>query len=128
MHLCSCTIVGEQNSSIISRVPTQGSGTRSIGNLESLRENSSTDSQSFSSTESEMEHYVNAPNASNLRKGKFIENTFDVPIREMEFKVKLIFQYENTFGTEIYEDPLGRYVFKTIEHRTPFSAFPMVNY
>lgn len=126
MRLRSGIVVGGQDSSVLSRVPTQGSGTRSIvGNLESLRETSSTDSQSFSGTESEMESY---DNASTLRKGKFTENPFDVPSRHMEFKVKLTFRYQNVYGAEIYEDPLGRYVFKTIEHRTPFSVFPMVNY
>lgn len=119
MHLRSSIVVGDQNSSILSRVPTQGSGTRAIvGNLESLRETSSIDSQSFSSIESEMEHYGNDPNALTLRKGKLTENPYHVPRKEMEFKVKLTFWYQNTFGAEIYEDPLGRYVFKNIEHRT----------
>ena len=102
MRLRSGTVVGDQNSSGISRVPTQGSGTHSIlGNLESLRETSSTDSQSLSTSESEMENNENNPIASTLRKGKFTQNPFDAPSKEMEFKVRLAFRYQNKFGADI---------------------------
>ncbi len=36
--------------------------------------------------------------------------------------------YTNVHRAEIYKDPLGRYMFKSAEHRTPFNEMPMVNY
>ena len=38
-----------------------------------------------------------------------------------------MFVYTNVYRAEIYKDPLGRYMFKSAEHRTPFNETPMVN-
>lgn len=135
MHLRSGTILGRPNSSAPSKVTTQGSGTRSIGNLENILEGSTTDSQSDTSSTlgSEMDHGpktrdLEERKASSWSKAKMRENSFEDPLGDMEFKVMLTFQYENVFGTEIYLDPLDRYAFKTVDNRTPFNKFPMVNY
>ena len=135
MHLHLRTVLGGLNASAASRVTTQGSGTHSVGNLESIQEGSTTDSQSdtFSTFGNEMDHDANASDlgdrkASTWSKGKMRDNPFDDPIEEMDFNVMLIFQYENFFGAEIYKDPLCRYAFKTADNRTPFNQFPMVNY
>lgn len=47
---------------------------------------------------------------------------------EMDYEVALSFLYTNTYGAEIYKDPLGRYTFKSVKYRTPFQETPMVNY
>ena len=135
MQLRSGTVLGGFKASAPSRVTTQGSGTQSVGNLESIQEGSTTDSQSetISSFEDDMDQGTNAntsggSQASTWNKGKMSENPFDKPIGEMDFNIVLKFQFENIFGAQIYIDPLERYAFKTFDNHTPFSKFPRVNY
>ena len=129
MNLRSGRFLGTRTSDIASLATTRENGTRSIGNLESIPESSSSDSQfdTFSQVGSEMEHNVDEI-TEKLRKGKFTDNPFNDPEGEKDCVVSLTFQYYNTYGAEIYKDPLGRYVYKTTEYRTPFSESPMVSY
>ena len=62
------------------------------------------------------------------RKGKMPMNPFNELADELEYEIALMFVYTNVYGAEIYEDPLGRYTFKSVEHKTPFHETPMVNY
>ena len=62
------------------------------------------------------------------RKGKMPMNPFNQLADELEYEIALMFVYTNVYGAEIYRDPLGRYTFKSAEHRTPFNETPMVNY
>ena len=55
-------------------------------------------------------------------------NPFNDLADESDYGVALMFLYTNVHGVEIYKDPLGRYTFKSAEHRTPFIETPMVNY
>ena len=61
-------------------------------------------------------------------KGKMPMNPFNELADELEYEIALMFVYTNVYGAEIYKDPLGRYTFKSAEHRTPFNETPMVNY
>ena len=55
-------------------------------------------------------------------------NPFNDLADESDYGVALMFLYTNAHGAEIYKDPLGRYTFKSAEHRTPFNEYFMVNY
>ena len=61
-------------------------------------------------------------------KGKMPMNPFNELADELEYEIALMFVYTNVHGAEIYKDPLGRYTFKSAEHKTPFHEVPMVNY
>ena len=118
-------MIGRPNANAPSRVTTQGSGTQSVGNLETIQEGSTTDSQSdtYSTVGSEMDHDANGNvpgrrEPSTFSKGKMCDNPFDDPHGEMDFNVQLLFQYKNAFGALIYKDPLGRYTFKTLVIRS----------
>lgn len=118
---------------LASRAPTRGSGTQTADPLEPIREDTSSESNSINSlaTAGEMEsseaHSMERNNSA-WRKGKIAKNPFDNTQEQMEFKINLQFQHTNTFGAEIYRDPLDCYAFKTTDHRTPFNEAPMVYY
>ena len=61
------------------------------------------------------------------RQGKMPMNPFNDITDELDYEIALMFVYTNVYGAEIYKDPLGRYTFKSAEHRTPFNETPMVN-
>ena len=63
-----------------------------------------------------------------LSKGKAPTNPFKDLNGEMDFTMRLLFQYVNTHEAENYKDPLGWFVFKTTDHMTFFNKFPIVNY
>ncbi len=94
MNLRSGRFLGTRTSDIASLATTRKSGTRSIGNLESIPESSSSDSQfdTFSQAGSEMEHNVDEI-TEKLRKGKFTDNPFNDPGGEKDCVVSLNFQF-----------------------------------
>ena len=51
-----------------------------------------------------------------------------LPIFQMDFNVKLKFDYTNAWGTEIYHDPMQRHVYKTGKCLMPFEKLSWVNY
>ena len=50
------------------------------------------------------------------------------PSYQMEFNIKLKYDYTNAWGAEIYHDPMQRQVYKTADCPTPFEKAPWVNY
>ena len=50
------------------------------------------------------------------------------PSYQLEFNIKLKFDYTNAWGAEIYHDPMQRQVYKTADCPTPFEKAPWVNY
>ena len=127
MHLRSRTVL---ESSATSRTPTKGNNTQSNDHLESLKENPSMDSQSKSILMGSSERNLGSADmfASTLRKGNVQDNLFDDPIKGLDFNITLTYHTSSVFGADIYKDPLGRFVFNTAEHQTPFQEFPEVNY
>ena len=105
MNLRSGRVLGSRASDIASQATTREIGARSVGNLESIQEGSSTDSQSdtFSQGESKMGNNVDM-NQDRMRRGKFTDNPFDDPNGEMDFNVQLTFQYINAYGAQMYKD------------------------
>ena len=67
-------------------------------------------------------------NASTVRSVKFTKNLFGDSLEELNFNVTLKFCYTNSLGTNIYQDPVNRYAFKTAECSTPFEEKPLVIY
>ena len=56
------------------------------------------------------------------------KNPFGDVHDDLDFDIPLRFRFTNPFGTDVYQDPLNRYAFKTAEHLTPFELSPLVNY
>ena len=56
------------------------------------------------------------------------KNPFGDVHDDLDFDITLQFRFMNPFGTEVYQDPLHRYAFKTAEYMTPFELSPQVNY
>lgn len=125
-----------------SKVPTIGSGTRSVGNLETIREDLTsldTDSDNISSSESEMSiggrdarpsqsqqsRDMHARGGSNqpTTSNPFIE--IDI---ELEYNIALKYITTNVRNAYIYKDPWGQFTVKLADARTPFEAKPWVNY
>ena len=52
----------------------------------------------------------------------------DPPSYQLEFNIKLKYDYTNAWGVEIFHDPMLRHVYKTADCPTPFEQFPRVNY
>ena len=81
--------LGTHVSDVASLATTRESGTCSQGNLESIREASSTDSHSdtFSQASSDMNNYYVDMNSNAMRKGKekYVENPIDDLAREMDY-------------------------------------------
>ena len=50
------------------------------------------------------------------------------PSYQLEFNIKLKYDYNNAWGAEIYHDPMQRQVYKTTDCQTPFKKAPWVNY
>ena len=65
---------------------------------------------------------------STQRKGKSVGNPFDDHSERMEVRVELKYEAINNYGALIYKDPLGRNVYKSAEHNTPFNESPKVVY
>ena len=63
-----------------------------------------------------------------LRKGKSVGNPFDDHSERMEVRVELKYEAINNYSALIYKDPLGRNVYKSAEHNTPFNERPKVVY
>ena len=47
---------------------------------------------------------------------------------QLEFNIKLKYNYTNAWGAEIYHDPMQRQVYKTTDCPTPFKKGPWFNY
>ena len=136
MHLRSGLTLRNSFPQARSRVSTQGSGTNSHSPLEDIIEETSSDSQSNSSleawrTRAEMEdsYDLHTP-LKNPNVGKDMDSAgpsqpFGLGIK---YNIRLEFDFTNRWGAEIYHDPMGRYVYKTGEHLTPFEKYPWVNY
>ena len=134
MNLRSGRQIGPTNADIASKISTQESGTRSVvGNLESILECSSSDTHSesiqFSEADMDYDLEMSRDMLSNWElKRKMPMNPFNELADEFDYEIALMFVYTNAYRAEIYKDPLGRYTFKSAEHRTPFNETPMVNY
>ena len=50
------------------------------------------------------------------------------PIYQLEFNIKLKYDYTNAWGAEIYHNPMQRQVYRTVDCPTPFEKAPWVNY
>ena len=113
------------------RAPTRGSETHPSNPLAQIREESSENSSESSFSEEElMASGSSSPMDQEeiLRRGKFNSNPFEQSRKGLNFNVKLQFKYINNWGTDIYQDPLERFAFKTADSNTPFYAAPLVNY
>ena len=118
-HVCDAT----------SHAITRESGTQSQGNLESIQEYSSSESQSNSVSIAESKMHINENmHESTQRKDKSIGNPFNDHSEKMEVRVELKYEAINNYGTLIYKDPLGRNVYKSTKHNTPFNECPKVVY
>ena len=124
MHLRSGAYLGTRTTDIASVAFTRESGTRSQGKLEGIPEYSSSETQSdtFSMAGSEREH-----NFESLRKGKLPGNPFNDPSLELDFDTQLAHLYTNAHRAQIYQDPQGRYSYKSAELSLPFEERPWVN-
>ena len=116
---------------IASHATTRESGTRSQGNLESIREGSTIDSHfdTFSQALSDMNNHSVDMYADAMRKGKekYVENPINDLAREMDYSITLVHKYTNPYSVEIYQDPINRYVYKTQDNHTAFEENPRVN-
>ena len=129
MYLRSGRYLGTRVSEVASQAATRGSGTNSQGNLESIREYSSSECQSdtISIAKSDMDINENMHD-STQRKGKSVGNPFDDHSERMEVRVELKYEAINNYNALIYKDPLDRNVYKFSEHNTPFNECPKVVY
>ena len=131
MNLRSGRHLGTHLSDIASLATTRESGIRSQGNIESIREESVSDSQSdtLSQASSDMHQHQVDMNANAMHKGKtkHIESLIDDPTGEMDYSIKLVYKCTNPYGVEIYQDPIYKYVYKTQDNPTPFEENPMVD-
>ena len=50
------------------------------------------------------------------------------PSYQLEFNIKLRYDYTNDWGAKIYHDPMQRQVYKMVECPTRFEQSPWVNY
>ena len=110
------------------RAPTQGSGTHPPISQEEqdieVGNSSSFESESMSGS-------GNMYNYDGHRKPKKDVGTLQVdatPSYQMEFNIKLKYDYTNAWGAEIYHDPMQRQVYKMADCPTPFEKAPWVNY
>ena len=127
MHLRSGSRVGIAKAP--SLAPTQGSGTqaRKVSEEQEIDlVDSSTSSESDSMSESgdiydPMGQHDQAQDVGT-------SNIDTTPSYQLEFNIKLRYDYTNDWGAEIYHDPMQRQVYKTAECPTPFEQSPWVNY
>ena len=129
------------NSDAASRAPTLGSGTRSVGNLETIREDisSDTDSKSWSFHGSEMlgEGKDMRPSQSQQSLDMHAQGGLRPPTNsnpfldaniELDYNVALKYFTMNVNNAYIYKDPWGLFVVKLADTETPFEVSPWVNY
>ena len=129
------------DSDAASRVPTLGSGTRSVGNLETIREDisSDTDSESWSFHGSEMsgKGKDTRPSQSQQSSDMHAQGGLRPPTNsnpfldaniELDYNVALKYFTMNVNNAYIYKDPWGRFVVKLADTETPFEVSPWVNY
>ena len=129
------------NSDAASRVPTLGSGTRSVGNLETIREDisSDTDSESWSFHGSEMSSKGKDARPSQSQQSSDMHaqgglrpptnsNPFVEANIELDYNVALKYFTMNVNNAYIYKDPWGRFAVKLADTETPFEVNPWVNY
>ena len=129
MNLRSGTYLGTRASDIASIATTRESGTRSKGNLESIWEYLLSESQSYMSSlvKSKMDHSAKM-NQESLRKVKHASNPFDDSSREIDYDVPSAYQLTNKFYAQIFQDPQGRYAFKSTKYAPPFEDQPLANF
>ena len=129
MYLRSGRYLGTRVSKVALQATTRGSGTNLQGNLESIHEYSSFESQSdiVSIAGSKMDININM-HESTQRKGKSVGNPFNDHSERMEVRLELKYEAINNYSALIYKDPLGRNVYKFIKHNTPFNEHPKVVY
>ena len=129
------------NSDAASRVPTLGSGTKSVGNLETIREDisSDTDSESLSFHGSEMSSEGKDVRPSQSQQSldmhaqggsrpRTSSNPFADANIELDYNVVLKYFTMNINNAYIYKDPWGRFAVKLADTKTPFEVNPWVNY
>lgn len=137
MNLRSGRHLGASSSSdTASRVPTLGSGTRSVGNLETIREDissSDTDSESFSFHGSEMSSEKRDMRPSQPQTSRDMHaqggskqptssNPFSEANVELEYNVALKYLTTNVNNAYIYKDPWGHFALNLADTETPFEA------
>ena len=129
MYLRSGRYLGTRVFEVASQATTRGSGTNLQGNLESIQEyfSSETQSNTVSIAGCNMDINTNM-HKSTQRKGKSVGNPFDDHNERMEVRVELKYEAINNYGTLIYKDPLGRNVYKSAKHNTSFNESPKVVY
>ena len=129
------------NSNAASRVPTLGSGTRSVGNLETIREDisSDTNSESLSFHGSEMSSKGKDARPSQSQQSSDMHaqgglrpptssNPFVEANIELDYNVALKYFTMNVNNAYIYKDPWGCFTVKLADTETPFEVNPWVNY
>ena len=129
MYLRSNQYLETHVSKVASQATTRGSDTNLQGNLESIQEYSSSESQSDTDSIAKSKMDINENmHESTQRKGKSVGNPFDDHNERMEVRVELKYEAINNYGALIYKDPLGRNVYKSAKHNTPFNERPKVVY
>ena len=144
MHLRSGRTIGSFTGlGAASRVPTQGSETRSTGQLETIREDTSSESSfdyiSLSNSEMWMGQSAREPDVGSspskdmhAQGNTTVEQPPSNPFVErtmgLQYNMALTYVTLNEQNARIYVDPFERYVVKIADVDTPFNPNPWVNY
>ena len=127
MHLRSGSRVGLDRAP--SRAPTQGSRTQSRfaqeeQEIEANYSSTSFESESMSGS-GDMYDQLGPHEQAHDEGTSQVDAT---PSFQLDFNMRLQYDYTNVYGAEIYHDPMLRQVYKSAECPTPFERSPMVNY
>lgn len=115
-----------------SRVPTQGSGTQSVGNLVDIAETfSESQSETLSRTTSSLSmDNVGPSNSHPLTPNRTPTrsfNPFEADTMGLPLNVRLQYVYTNAQGAEIFRDPQQRYLVKIADIFSELDRAPLVN-
>ena len=127
MHLRSGSRVGLDRAP--SRAPTQGSRTQSrVAQEEQEIEANYSSTSSESKSMSGSGDMYDQPGPQEQARDVGTSQVNATPSFQIDFNMRLQYDYTNVYGAEIYHDPMLRQVYKSVECPTPFKKSPMVNY